>query len=256
MIHISDKGSLREIVMSHTERRNALTHAMYIDMTQALEQANNHPACHAIILSGAEGHFTAGNDLNEFLDYDPSTPHAGIAFLHALADLEIPIIAAIEGQAIGIGVTMLQHCDFVLAGSSANFRIPFVPLGLCPEGASSLLLADLVGSRKATQWLLTGQSFNAQEALTAGLLTQIVDDGCALDSARTLAQQLAALPTASVRMTKFLMQEAKRERIHHCIDKEWELFRQFLQSEETRKRILQFFECKQERGPAGESGEL
>ena len=256
MIQLSEHGGRLEIIMDRADRRNALTHAMYADMAETLRKASANPDYRAIILSGAAGHFTAGNDLNEFLEFDPDKPHAGITFLHALADIDIPVIAAVEGQAVGVGVTMLQHCDFVIAGTGAMFRIPFVPLGLCPEGASSLLLASIVGHRKAAQWLLTGQPFDAQEALEAGLLTQVVADGAALDAARSMATQLSTLPPASVRMSKHLMRDAGRNQIHHSIDKEWEYFRQCLQSQDVRHRVMQFFECKPGRGAAGEGGEL
>ncbi|WP_353174155.1 enoyl-CoA hydratase-related protein [Paracandidimonas soli] len=256
MIHISNKGNWLEISMDRAGRRNALTHAMYAEMTETLQQAAGWAECRSIILSGAGGCFTAGNDLTEFLAYDPDEPHAGIAFLHALADADIPVIAAVEGQAVGVGVTMLQHCDFVLAGKSACFRLPFVPLGLCPEGASSLLLADIVGPRRAAQWLLTGQPFDASEALEAGLLTRVVEDGAALQAARATAEQLAAMPAASIRISKHLMRDSRRNPVHHAIDNEWEYFRQCLQSEEARSRIQQFFEGKPDRGPAGEGGEL
>ncbi|KAB0615681.1 enoyl-CoA hydratase-related protein, partial [Castellaniella defragrans] len=192
MIRAERRDAVLEILIDRPERRNALTDAMYRDIERALREADADAACAAVILHGAGGHFTAGNDLAEFQMPQDSRDVGSIAFLHALASVDVPVIAAVQGQAVGVGVTLLQHCDFVYAAPDAVFRLPFVSLGLCPEGASSYLLPRLAGDRRAAQWLLGADPFGAGDALAGRLLTAVADDPLA--QARACAQALAAQP--------------------------------------------------------------
>ncbi|WP_373278617.1 enoyl-CoA hydratase/isomerase family protein [Castellaniella caeni] len=242
MIRLEQHGPILEILIDRPERRNALTDAMYRDIEQALRAADADVGCAAVILSGAGGHFTAGNDLAEFQMPQSTQDVGSIAFLHTLASVNVPVIAAVQGQAVGVGVTLLAHCDFVYADRSAVFRLPFVSLGLCPEGASSYLLPRLAGARRAARWLLQAQPFDADEALAGQLLSEITDDPLA--AARACAQALAAQPIQAVRASKTLLRAPERDTIHQVLDTEAQAFFERLKSAEAQAAFRQFFARK------------
>ena len=212
---------------------------MYRDIDRALREADADPACAAVVLHGAGGHFTAGNDLAEFQTPQDSREVGSIAFLHTLASVDVPVIAAVRGQAVGVGVTLLLHCDFVYAAADAVFRLPFVSLGLCPEGASSLLLPRIAGERRAAQWLLGAEPFGAEDALAGQLLTALADDPLA--AARARAQSLAAQPASAVRASKRLLREPGRAEVHRVLDTEAAVFFDRLQSPEAQAAFQKFF---------------
>lgn len=242
MIRLEHNGPLLEILIDRPERRNALTDAMYRDIDRALQLADEDPACAAVILHGAGGHFTAGNDLAEFQMPQDSREVGSIAFLHTLASVDVPVIAAVRGQAVGVGVTLLAHCDFVYADRSAVFSLPFVSLGLCPEGASSYLLPQLAGSRRAARWLLQAQPFDADEALAGQLLSAIHDDPLA--AARACAQSLASQPVQAVRASKRLLRAPQRDTVHRVLDAEAAVFFERLKSAEAQAAFQRFFTRK------------
>ena len=239
MIRIERQGAVLEILIDRPERRNALTDAMYRDIERALREADADPACAAVVLHGAGGHFTAGNDLAEFQTPQDSREVGSIAFLHTLASVDVPVIAAVRGQAVGVGVTLLLHCDFVYAAADAVFRLPFVSLGLCPEGASSLLLPRIAGERRAAQWLLGAEPFGVEDALAGQLLTALADDPLA--AARARAQSLAAQPASAVRASKRLLREPGRAEVHRVLDTEAAVFFDRLQSPEAQAAFQKFF---------------
>ena len=239
MIRIERQGAVLEILIDRPERRNALTDAMYRDIDRPLREADADPACAAVVLHGAGGHFTAGNDLAEFQTPQDSREVGSIAFLHTLASVDVPVIAAVRGQAVGVGVTLLLHCDFVYAAADAVFRLPFVSLGLCPEGASSLLLPRIAGERRAAQWLLGAEPFGAEDALAGQLLTALADDPLA--AARARAQSLAAQPASAVRASKRLLREPGRAEVHRVLDTEAAVFFDRLQSPEAQAAFQKFF---------------
>lgn len=239
MIRQTRNGAILEILIDRPDRRNALTDAMYRDIDRALREADADPACAAVILHGAGGHFTAGNDLTEFQMPQDSRDVGSIAFLHTLASVDVPVIAAVQGQAVGVGVTLLLHCDFVYAAPDAVFRLPFVSLGLCPEGASSLLLPRIAGERRAAQWLLGAKPFGAKDALAGQLLTDLAEDPLA--TARACAQSLAAQPAPAVRASKRLLREPGRAEVHRVLDAEAAVFFDRLKSPEAQAAFLQFF---------------
>jgi enoyl-CoA hydratase/carnithine racemase len=239
MIRIERQGAVLEILIDRPERRNALTDAMYRDIERALREADADPACAAVVLHGAGGHFTAGNDLAEFQTPQDSREVGSIAFLHTLASVDVPVIAAVRGQAVGVGVTLLLHCDFVYAAADAVFRLPFVSLGLCPEGASSLLLPRIAGERRAAQWLLGAEPFGAEDALAGQVLTALADDPLA--AARARAQSLAAQPASAVRASKRLLREPGRAEVHRVLDTEAAVFFDRLQSPEAQAAFQKFF---------------
>ncbi len=154
-LRVTRDGAVLTLVIDRQDRRNALDTATYAALTEQLSLA---AGVSAVILAGAGEHFTAGNDLRDFQVERGAGDSAGLTFLRALTQADVPVIAAVEGYAIGIGVTLLQHCDFVYVGEGATLRMPFVALGLCPEGASSLLMPRLAGARRAAEWLLQGKA--------------------------------------------------------------------------------------------------
>lgn len=232
------------LTINRPERRNALTHSMYQALDQGLQAAQADPACHAVILTGAGDCFTAGNDLGEFQTTRSVVDSPALAFLRTLANVDVSVIAAVEGHAIGVGVTLLQHCDFVYAGETAQFSMPFVSLGLCPEGGSSTLLVQLVGARRANDWLLLGRRFDAAEAYESGFITAISPTGHALIQAQATAELLGRQPAEALRLSKRLLREPGRPALMRTFDTERDLFTDRLKSDEAQAAFRRFFERK------------
>ena len=230
-------SNILEICINRPDKKNALSHEMYHELERLFRKYGKDEACNAIIIHGAGGIFTAGADLNDFKKKREPGDSPGVKFLRALCDARVPVIAAIEGAAVGIGATMLQHCDFVYANAGTRFRMPFVALGLGPEGAASYLLENIVGRRKARDWLLTGRFFDGSEAYTAGFITQIVEDGATLQKARETAQQLGDLPGKSVRKTKEMLGDWHHAKVHEALDNEVRMFAEFLGSADTQESV-------------------
>lgn len=239
-LKVQREGAVLTLVIDRQDRRNALDTATYAALTEQISLASADVAISAVILTGAGEHFTAGNDLRDFQAERGTGDSAGLTFLRALTTADVPVIAAVEGYAIGIGVTLLQHCDFVHIGEGATLRMPFVALGLCPEGASSLLMPRLAG-RRAAQWLMQGKAFTAQDALEAGLATSVTPKGQALDAARATAADLASQPPAALRLTKAMMRRADRQAIQETLDYEAQQFRARLQTDEAQAAFAKFF---------------
>ncbi|WP_313067329.1 enoyl-CoA hydratase-related protein [Achromobacter animicus] len=239
-LKVARDGAVLTLTIDRQDRRNALDTATYAALTEQISLASADVAVSAVILTGAGEHFTAGNDLRDFQAERGAGDSAGLTFLRALTTADVPVIAAVEGYAIGIGVTLLQHCDFVHIGEGATLRMPFVALGLCPEGASSLLMPRLVG-RRAAQWLMQGKAFSAQEAVDAGLATSVTPKGEALAAAQATAADMARQPPAALRLTKAMMKRADRQAIQETLDYEAQQFRARLQTEEAQAAFAKFF---------------
>lgn len=239
------ENNVLAITLNRPEKKNALTIAMYSALADALSQAQSDPEVRAVLLSGREC-FTSGNDISDFLNNprtnEDSENQPVLRFLTTLASFEKPIVAAVNGPAVGIGTTLLLHCDLVYAASDTMFQLPFVNLGLCPEAASSLLLPQLVGYRHAAELLLLGEPFAAQQALDIGLLTAICDAAELHDLARTKAQALAAKPAAALRLSKALLKQDQAEAVKTRIMHEAGHFRERLQSPETKEALQAFME--------------
>src|ERR1700743_176110 len=196
---VTDENSMRVIKMRRPEKKNAITQDMYRRMSDAVDTAQNNPAIRCIIITGGSGVFTAGNDLEEFLqestaeNQGPRAPNA-VKFLYSLAHNVKPIIAAVDGVAIGIGTTMLFHCDYVLASKTATFSTPFIHLGLVPEGASSLLMPRTMGHQRAFATLVMGRTVSADEAQVAGFVNVVVAPGHTEAEARKVAREICTPP--------------------------------------------------------------
>ena len=231
------------IELARPEKKNALTPEMYEALSQALVQAETEPRVRAVLIHGKPDCFCAGNDLADFLQRPTQTKEPpAIEFLRRIAAARKPLVAAVGGPAVGIGTTMLLHCDFVYAAPETRFQLPFVPLGIVPEAASSLLLPLIAGHRRAAELLLLGQPFDAAKALAAGIITGIVEQAGVLEQALGTARALAALPPESVRLTKDLMKRELAPAVAARMRVEGALFQERLASPEAVEAFTAFFE--------------
>jgi enoyl-CoA hydratase/carnithine racemase len=236
------------IEFNRPERKNAITAAMYQTIADALVDANTDSTVRAVLLTGKPEIFTAGNDLDDFLKNSapvegvPADSRPVFQFMRALNGCTKPVVAAVSGAAIGIGTTMLMHCDLVYAADTARFSLPFAQLGVCPEFASSLLLPQLAGYPRAAEKLLLGEAFAAQEALEMGLVTKVLPAAELRAFAEQQAAKLVALPAASIRATKALMKRPRAEAIQSALAAENELFSRMLQGPEAKEAFTAFFE--------------
>jgi enoyl-CoA hydratase/carnithine racemase len=200
------------LTFNRLDKKNAITTAMYTVLADALTEAATDAAVRAVVIQGHEQIFTAGNDLADFKNNppsnDPGKPAPVFRFLEAIRTFPKPLVAAVSGPAVGIGTTLLLHCDLVYAGDNAAFSLPFVNLGLCPEAGASLLLPALVGYPRAAEKLMLGEAFYAEEALDMGLINRIVPPHEVAGYAQAQALKLAAKPPESLRITKALMKQA------------------------------------------------
>jgi enoyl-CoA hydratase/carnithine racemase len=223
---ISDPAEgVRVLTIDRPARRNALDRATYAALRDGIARAGADAAVRALVLTGAGGCFTAGNDLADFRDTSERwEDNPGLAFLKVLSACPKPVLAAVEGHAVGIGTTMLMHCDLAYAGAEARLRLPFTSLGLSPEGASSYLLPLAAGTKRAAELLMLGEPFGPETALEAGLINAVVPAGQALDTALTRARALAALPPASIAATKQALRTGHAEIVVRTLASEAETF--------------------------------
>ncbi|WKE66265.1 enoyl-CoA hydratase-related protein [Gallaecimonas kandeliae] len=229
------------VKLARADKKNALTQAMYSALTDALSQAESDLAVKAVLLQGNDQVFCAGNDLEDFLSLkDLGQDSPILRFLTTLVRFKKPLLAAVAGPAVGIGTTVLLHCDLVVAQQGARFQLPFVALGLCAEAGSSVLLAQRVGQAKANEWLLTGKAYSSEEALAQGLINQVVEkDVCATGLA--MAKQLAQLPSDALVTTKALIRAPFQAEAEKAIFDEAREFVRLLQGDECKGAIRAFF---------------
>jgi enoyl-CoA hydratase/carnithine racemase len=236
-------NNVATIEIARPEKKNAITVDMYDAMANALRAANADPAVRAVLITGQPGIFTSGNDLEDFMQRPKQGMDSPVfQFMQALAGSEKPVVAAVTGAAIGIGTTMLLHCDLVYVSDEARLAMPFTSLGLVPEFASSLLLPQLLGHVKAAEKLLLGDPFTAQDAVDVGLANAVLPAGEVVNHARRMAERFNALPPAAVRESKKLMKRAGAERILETIAVEGGVFQQRLASPEAREAFSAFFQ--------------
>jgi enoyl-CoA hydratase/carnithine racemase len=236
---------VRLLTIDRPERRNAIDLATYRPLTAAIDDADRDPEIRCCVLSGAGNVFTSGNDLADFQQpQGPNPGEATVLFLHTLVSAGTPLVAAVEGFAVGVGATMLLHFDLAFAGRSAQFRLPFVDLGLCPEGGSSYLLPQVAGLKRASELLMLSEKFDAQTAAEAGLINGVVDDGGALDAALDRARALATAPPESVWLAKMLLRQPHREAVVRAIDTEAAHFTERLGSTDAQTAFRRFFAPK------------
>jgi len=231
------------LTFDRLDRKNAITAAMYQTLADALVAAETDPAIRVIVLAGHESVFTAGNDLEDFMKNPPKDESAPVhQFLKAISRATKPLIASVSGAAVGVGTTMLLHCDLVYASETAKLSMPFAQLGLCPEAASSLLLPQLAGYHRAADKLLFGEPFDANEARELGLVNRVLPAGELDAFVRTQARKLTLLPPASLRATKRLMKEGATPQIAERMSVEGKQFGEMLRAPEAHEAFTAFFE--------------
>lgn len=235
-------GGILTLTIARPEKKNALTVAMYAALAEAITSANGDKTVRVILITGSEDSFTAGNDLGDFLENPPVDASSPVfKFMHAIAGAQKPVVAAVNGLAIGIGTTMLLHCDFVYAVETARFQLPFVNLGLVPELGSSLVLPALAGRAKAAELLMLGNPFYTATAVEIGLVNEACAADALIETAMETANALAAKPPAALRKTKALL-NADVDTVTARIKAEAKLFGEQLNSAEVKEAIAAFFE--------------
>lgn len=239
-IETIESGGIIELHLDRADKKNALTAAMYRTMTAALGEATQRADIDAVLIAGKGDAFCAGNDLKDFLA-GPEGGQAAFEFIRAIAAFEKPVVAAVQGLAVGVGTTMLFHCDLVYAAPDARFVMPFVNLGIVPEAGSSLLAPAIMGHAKAAAMLLLGEPMDAEGADRVGFVTAIVSADQLLAHARAKAAALAAKPPQALAHTRRLM-KGDRAPIMARIEEEGRLFQETMQSAEAREAFTAFFE--------------
>jgi enoyl-CoA hydratase/carnithine racemase len=243
-IIVADEDFTRTITMRRPEK-NTLMQEMYLAMSEAIDTTQSDPAIRCLILTGRSGVFTAGNDIGDFLDaataeHDVARPRNAAIFLQSLVNNRKPIIAAVDGIAIGIGTTIVFHCDYVIASTTATFSSPFIQYGLVPEGASSLLLPRMVGHQRAFAMLVMGRPMSAEGPREAGFVNTVAPPGYAVIEARKVAREICALPADAVAISRKLL-KLPTEDLPRRIDQEDHFFGERMRSAEAIAAFQSFF---------------
>jgi enoyl-CoA hydratase/carnithine racemase len=237
------EGNILVLSLNRGEKMNALTRSMYAGLASGLNNAAGDFGIRAAIITTENQHFTAGNDIADFMDNPPSGDSSEVSqFLESLRNFPKPLIAAVKGNAIGVGTTLLLHCDVVVANPTAKFSMPFASLGLVPEAGSSFLFPQLVGYQRAARIFMTGESFDAPTAVEMGLVTSIEDDPFA--HALKIAQQIAEQPPQAIINTKALLKARSHDAVEAVMKAEFEIFVMALQSEEAMNAFMKFMSKK------------
>ncbi|MCW8885609.1 MAG: enoyl-CoA hydratase [Motiliproteus sp.] len=244
LVTLYQQGAVLQITLQRPEKKNALNQAMYLQLTAALEQAADDKSVGAVLITGSSDSFSSGNDLADFVAMadKPEGLAPVMEFLHRLAAFPKPMIAAVNGLAIGIGTTMLLHCDLVYACPEAKFQLPFVDLGLVPEGGSSLLLPNMLGHQKASELLLLAERFNAETAYRLGLVNQLVNVDELQHHAMEQAEKLASKPPLALQAAKQMIKSHRQMGLSEVIDIEGREFATKLKQQEARAALAAFLQ--------------
>ena len=242
-IRTATLNGVATIEIARPEKKNAITQAMYRAMADALDAAVADDAVRAVLITGQPGIFTSGNDIDDFMKRPADgTESPAFVFMRALMGCDKPVVAAVTGAAIGIGTTMLLHCDFVYVSDESRLAMPFVSLGLVPEFGSSLIVPQLLGNVRAAEKLLLGDPFTAADAVEAGIANAVLPAGEVVSHARRIAERFNALPPGAVRETKRLLRRPRQEALMSTIQVEGGLFAQRLRSAEAQEAFSAFFQ--------------
>jgi enoyl-CoA hydratase/carnithine racemase len=242
-ILIERANGVLSIAFNRPDKKNAITAAMYQIMADALVEAQGDASVRVVLIRGSANIFSAGNDLEDFMKSPPMGESAPVfQFLRAISCAEKPVVASVAGPAVGIGTTLLLHCDLVYAADTAIFSLPFAQLGLCPEAASSLLLPRVAGYQAAAEKLLLGEAFDAAEAQRMGFVNRVLPAAEVDALAASQAAKLAALPASSLRVTKSLMKRASHQELQTQMSEEAVHFGKMLIAPEAREAFKAFFE--------------
>jgi enoyl-CoA hydratase/carnithine racemase len=236
-------GQTQVIRFNRPEKMNAITRDMYAGLTSALNEAAGDFGVRTVVITSEGEHFTAGNDIKDFMANPPTEESSDVArFLAALLEFPKPLIAAVKGNAIGVGTTMLLHCDIVIAAPNTNFSMPFTSLGLVPEAGSSKLFPELVGYQRAARIFMTGDSFSADAAKEMGLVESITSDP--EKEAMEIAERIGQQPPQAIINTKALMKAGKHDAVAAVMKAEFQIFALALQSEEAAEAFMKFMSKK------------
>jgi enoyl-CoA hydratase/carnithine racemase len=242
-ILISKANGIFTITFNRPSKKNAITAAMYQAMADALKEAESDADARVILFRGSPEIFTAGNDLEDFMKNPPQKRNSPVyQFMRNLSQATKPVVAVVTGPAVGIGTTLLMHCDLVYAADNAKFSMPFAKLGLCPEFSSSMLFPQIAGYQRAAEKLMLGEAFSAQEACAMGLVNKVLPPAEVFAFAQAQVAKLAALPISSLRATKRLMKGKQLAAVKAKMEEEGLLFSKMLVSKEAKEAFTAFFE--------------
>ena len=241
LIHTED--GITTLTFNRVDKKNSITAAMYAALADAVEAARDNAAVRCVVFQGHETIFSAGNDISDFLNNPPAGEDAPVfRFLRAIATFPKPLLAGVCGPAVGIGTTLLLHCDLVYAGDNAAFSMPFVNLGLCPEAASSLLVPQMMGYHRAAEALLLGEPFMAEAALEVGLVNRVLAPSEVTHYTQSVARKLAAKPLSSLVETKRLMKKGNANQVMAVMAEEGASFGRMLREPAAREAFSAFME--------------
>jgi len=241
-IHLQVQDRILTLEINRRDRKNALNQAAYIALIEGLDEAEQNPDISVVMIRGQHDLFSSGNDIKDFLNRDLKQEPKGRAFLKRIAGFTKPIVAAVGGDAIGIGTTLLLHCDFVLAANNARFQLSFVNLGLCPEGGSSYLLPLIAGSKLANELLLNGKPFDVVTAKNAGIVTSAWDADEIMNRALDLAKEIAEKPLDALLTTKALIKKPFQSQLNQVMDEELVEFSRLLNTAPSKEIMSAFLE--------------
>ena len=242
MISTSLENRILTIVFDRADKKNAITSQMYLDANEALAQSATNSDVRAVLFKGAEGDFTAGNDMKAFLEMRGEGEPPVLTFLLTLANFPKPVIAAVNGLAIGIGTTMLAHCDYVVAADNARFKLPFVDLGICPEGGSSLLFPNLMGHSLASELLMLGDVFGSDKADKVGLINETVGAESVEETALNIAGRFAVKPPAAVSNAKAMLKADYLKNLNVIVKQEIDQLVSMIDGDECQEALAAFSE--------------
>lgn len=242
-IIVTKENGILQIAFAREDKKNALTNVMYQTAAQVIQDAEYDDNVRVIVITGTDKVFTAGNDVSDFLQNPPKDNDSPvIQFLGAISHTSKPMMAAVCGAAVGIGTTMLMHCDIVYAATDATFALPFTQLGLCPEAGASLLMPQIAGYQFAAEKLLLGDPFTAEEALRAGLVNKLLPAAEVIGYTRRKAEKIVSLPRASIQLTKKLMKQGQRHALEQQMREEVQHFARMLHEPAAKEAFSAFME--------------
>jgi len=241
LIITSEQHNVFTITLNRNNKKNALNSEMYRDLCKHFQYAENNSNIHCLVIRGDENCFCAGNDLQDFIECSKDEGLIALDFIKILANFTKPIVAAVAGPAVGIGTTLLLHCDMVIAADNAKFQLPFTQLGLCPEAGSSLLLPRLIGQNRAFELMVLGKSFNAQQAYQYGLVNEVCQSSELLSITDNVATAIAQLPSDSVMTSRRLIRQATHSAVSQAMADEGTEFSRLINTPECKSILAKFF---------------
>lgn len=241
LILTTENQGVFTITLNRIDKKNALTNDMYKQLCQYFDYAEQTSSIHCLVIQGNEQCFCAGNDLHDFIQCSADDELAALDFIMVLSEFTKPLVAGVAGVAVGIGTTLLLHCDMVIAANNSKFKLPFTQLGLCPEAGSSLLLTQKVGPNKAFELMVLGNTFNADQALSYGITNQTCQPDELLALTADVAQTIANLPVESVMTSRKLIRQANKTALSQIMSAESQAFSHLVKSDECKNILAKFF---------------